>query len=99
VFPVAQAPDPVGTKFVVFGGNMRNDMWEFDTAAGKWRVLMTEVATSAAGWTRGAGATIAALAMACATLAMVWVPEDFRPSPYAGEKTKYLLKIIQQFCK
>ena len=71
VFPVAQAPDPVGTKFVVFGGNMRNDMWEFDTAAGKWRVLMTEVATSAAGWTRGAGATIAALAMACATLAMV----------------------------
>lgn len=65
----AVALDPAGTSFVVFGGNLRNDAWEFDTSTEKWRMIMSQLATSAAGHgvTRGAGAAVAAaLAAACA---------------------------------
>jgi len=42
-------------------------MWEFDTTTGKWTMLLTEYAPSAAA--RGAGLTLA-LGVACA--AMLW---------------------------
>jgi len=65
----AVALDPAGTKFMIFGGNMRNDMWEFDVTTGKWRELMEQMVTSAArGLTHGAGATLTATVMACAAL-------------------------------
>ena len=60
---------------------MRNDMWEFDTSTGKWKVLMGEMATSGASgalgggfgglWRRGGGAAVAALATACAAVLTV----------------------------
>ena len=68
----AVAYDAAGTKFVVFGGNLRNDMWEYDTSTGKWKVVMSEMATSAAArlgsLTRGGGgAAIVSLAAAALT--------------------------------
>lgn len=64
----AVASDPAGSTFVVFGGNLRNDLWEYDTATGKWRQLMAQAAVSAA---RDVvrGATLAAIA--CAALALL----------------------------
>jgi len=65
----AVAPDAAGSTFIVFGGNMRNDMWEYDTATGKWRSLMKEMSPSAAPRRGGAvhGVTLA-LGFACAAL-------------------------------
>jgi hypothetical protein len=61
------APDPSGSKFTVFGGNMRNDVWEFDVDAGAWTVVMMEYAGSSGAAMRGVGAVLVAVGAAAAT--------------------------------
>jgi N-acetylneuraminic acid mutarotase len=63
----AVAPDPGGSKFTVFGGNMRNDVWEFDVDTGAWTVVMTEYAGSSGAAMRGVGAVLVAVGAAAAT--------------------------------
>lgn len=66
----AFAPDPSGGLFTVFGGNMRNDVWEFDVDASKWTVVMTEFAGSSGAAVKGVGALLVAVGAAtAATLA------------------------------
>jgi len=47
---------------------MRNDMWEYDTATGKWKVLMGEMSDSAAPRLGAARGVTFALGVACAAL-------------------------------
>ena len=39
----ATASDPTsGTSFVLFGGNLKNDVWSYDVSTGAWSLLMNE---------------------------------------------------------
>jgi len=38
----ALVSDTSSKKFVVFGGNLRNDMWQYDVVSNKWTMLMDD---------------------------------------------------------
>lgn len=69
----ATASDPTsGTSFVLFGGNLKNDVWSYDVSTGAWSLLMNEVASTsdaAAAFARFSAAAAATLAaVSCAAL-------------------------------
>ena len=67
----AFAPTDDGDAFFVFGGNMRNDVWEFDVGGTAWRVVMGESAATSGGGRRRGGGVFLALGMATLLAAMM----------------------------
>jgi hypothetical protein len=50
----AVAPDPIGSTFVIFGGDGKDDVWAFDVDTGVWTMRQGESVAVTSGGGRGA---------------------------------------------